>query len=149
MHYNSPEHFLQVHIEDISRIMADAQAASSLHYAALDAAGRATQARAATARLIAAWNQAHLTADTAQTIARTSEQAGIALDDLQRLIDVLEPRLLTFIEAQLAAQPSVGIELVRRLRHVNTRFRTNITAVQLDKTLARMEAKGRSDSLTP
>jgi hypothetical protein len=47
----------------------------------------------------------------------------------------METRFMAYVQAELSAQPDLAAEILRRLRNVNARFRSNVTAVKLDKTI--------------
>jgi hypothetical protein len=141
MHYNSVDHFLSAHESQIIEMMASAQQATGGHYAALSEAALRADARAAAQRMMAAVRQVQLDGQTVQATARQRDSAGIALDDLTRLVDQMETRFIAFVQAELRAQPELAAEILRRLRNANARFRSNVMAVKLDKTIRQLQER--------
>jgi hypothetical protein len=141
MHYNSIDHFLTAHEAQIIRLMESAQQATGGHYAALPEAARRADARAATQRMMDAVRQVQLDRQVIQETARQRDSAGIALDDLTRLVDQMEARFLAYMQAELSAQPELAAEILRRLRNVNARFRSNVMAVKLDKMIRQLQRR--------
>ncbi|HET7079648.1 MAG TPA: hypothetical protein VFM49_19620, partial [Chloroflexia bacterium] len=109
--------------------------------AALSEAARRADARAAAQRMMAAVRQVQLDGQTVQATARQRDSAGIALDDLTRLVDQMETRFIAFVQAELRAQPELAAEILRRLRNANARFRSNVMAVKLDKTIRQLQER--------
>jgi hypothetical protein len=141
MHYNSIDHFLSTHEPQIIGLMERAQEATGGHYATLSAADRRADAQAATQRMMDAVRQVQLDRQVVQETARQRDNAGIALDDLTRLVDQMEARFLAYVQAELSAQPDLAAEILRRLRNVNARFRSNVMAVKLDKTIQQLQRR--------
>jgi hypothetical protein len=121
--------------------MERAQEATGGHYAALSEAARRATAQAATRRMMDAVRQVQLDRQIVQETARQRDSAGIALDDLTRLVDQMEARFLAYVQAELSAQPELAAEILRRLRNVNARFRSNVMAVKLDKTIQQLQRR--------
>ncbi len=141
MHYNSAEHFLRTQTDAITARLAEGQAAAGGHYARLTPAARQATAAADAHQFIAALLAANLAPDVVQAGARAAGDAGVPIDDLLRMTDETQPRLLAFITAELADQPELGADLVRRIRDVNARFRSNVTAVKLEQAIARLRPR--------
>ncbi|HEX6608179.1 MAG TPA: hypothetical protein VF276_14845 [Chloroflexia bacterium] len=141
MHYNSVDHFLTAHESQIIDMMASAQQATGGHYAGLSEAARRADAQAAAQRMMAAVRQVQLDGQTVQATARQRDSAGIPLDDLTRLVDQMETRFIAFVQAELGAQPELAAEILRRLRNANARFRSNVMAVKLDKTIRQLQRR--------
>ena len=81
----------------------------------------------------------HVDRDVIQDTARQTDTQGIALDDLTRMSLEMERRFIPYIQAQLAGQPEFAADLIRRYRHITTSYRSNITAVKLDRALGRLK----------
>jgi hypothetical protein len=141
MRYNSVDHFLTAHESQIIGLMERAQQATGGHYAALSEAERRADAQAATRRMMDAVRQVQLDRRTVQDTARQRDSAGIALDDLTRLVDQMETRFIAYVQAELRAQPELAAEILRRLRNANARFRSNVMAVKLDKTIQQLQRR--------
>ena len=139
MRYNSVDHFLTTHEPQIIDLMESAQQATGGHYASLPAVERRADAQAAARRMMDAVRQVQLDRRTVQETARQRDRAGIALDDLTRLVDHMETRFIAYVQAELSAQPELAAEILRRLRNANARFRSNIMAVKLDKTIQQLQ----------
>jgi hypothetical protein len=141
MHYNSVDHFLTTHQAQIIDMMASAQAATGGYYATLSETGRRADARAAAQRMMDAVRQVQLDGQVVQATARQRDSAGVPLDDLTRLVDHMETRFIAFVQAELRAQPELAAEILRRLRNANARFRSNVMAVKLDKTIRQLQGR--------
>lgn len=139
MHYNSIDHFLTVHEPDIAALIEDAERVTGGHYAAMapDQLHRTAQSDAR--ELIAGLRAAHVDRTAIQDTARQTDTQGIALDDLTRMSIEIERRFIPYIQAELAEQPEFAADLVRRCRHITAGYRSNVTAVKLDRALGRLK----------
>ncbi|HMA37683.1 MAG TPA: hypothetical protein VKY74_24735 [Chloroflexia bacterium] len=139
MHYNSLDHFLTVHQPELTTLMTEAMQVAGGYYAALTPAALhqlAVQDAANAQRMLLA---AHLDRQSIQGSTRQLTAQGIPIPDLIRAAQEMELRMLAFGEQQLATQPDLHLELVRRIQHVGASYRSNVTAVQIDETLRRLQ----------
>jgi len=139
MHYNSIDHFLTANLADIAALMEDAQRATGGHYAAMSPEQLRQTAESDVRQIIEVLRTTHVDRDVIQDTARQTDMQGIALDDLTRMSLEMERRFIPYIQAQLAGQPEFAADLIRRYRHITTSYRSNITAVKLDRTLGRFQ----------
>ncbi len=65
--------------------------------------------------------------------------SGLDLDDLIRMGRAFEQGFVRLVEQELRDQPDLAIELSRRVRHLGTRFRSNVTGVLVDRTIHRLQ----------
>jgi hypothetical protein len=139
MHYNSIDHFLTVHEPDIAALIEDAERATGGHYAGMTPDQLRGTAQSDARELIAGLRAAHVAREVVQETARQTETQGIALDDLTRMSLEIERRFIAYVQAELAEQPEFAADLVRRCRHITAGYRSNITAVKLDRALGRLK----------
>jgi hypothetical protein len=139
MLYNSLDHFLTVHEPDITKLMENAQRAAGGRYTGMTAIQIAESAHAATQRFVKTLRSGQLDSETAQQIAQQMNTAEIAPDDLIQMVNEMEVCFIAYVEAQLRGQPEMGLDLLRRLRHINSRLRTRITAAKLDQAIGRLQ----------
>jgi hypothetical protein len=139
MQYNSIDHFLTANLADIAALMEDAQRATGGHYAAMSPEQLRETAQSDVRQIIEVLRTTHVDRDVIQDTARQTDMQGIARDDLTRMSLVMERLFIPYIQAQLAGQPEFAADLIRRYRHITTSYRSNITAVKLDRTLGRLK----------
>ena len=139
MPYNSIDHFLTAHQAAIAALMEDAQRATGGHYAAMSPEQLRRTAQSDVRQIIEVLRTTHVDRDAIQDTARQTDTQGIALDDLTRMSLEMERRFIPYIQAQLAGQPEFAADLIRRYRHITASYRSNITAVKLDRTLGRLK----------
>jgi hypothetical protein len=139
MHYNSIDHFLTVHEPDIAALIEDAECATGGHYAAMAPEQLHQTAQSDAHQLIEGLRAAHVDRTTIQDNARQTDTQGIALDDLTRMSLEIERRFIAYVQAELAEQPEFAADLARRCRHITAGYRSNVTAVKLDRALGRLK----------
>jgi hypothetical protein len=139
MPYNSIDHFLTANLAAITALMEAAQRATGGHYAAMSPDQLRQTAQSDVRQIIEVLRTTHVDRDTIQDTARQTDTQGIALDDLTRMSLEMERRFIPYIQAQLAGQPEFAADLIRRYRHITASYRSNITAVKLDRTLGRLK----------
>jgi hypothetical protein len=139
MHYNSIDHFLTVHEPDIAALIEDAERATGGHYAAMPPDQLHRTAQSDAHQMIEGLRATHVNRTTIQDTARQTDTQGIALDDLTRMSLEIERRFVPYVETELAEQREFAADLVRRCRHITAGYRSNVTAVKLDRTLGRLK----------
>jgi hypothetical protein len=139
MLYNSPEHFLTAQTAAIVEVVAGAQRAAGGHYAAYTPAQLQQTASQDAHEILETMRTEIMDSVAMQAGIRETYDRGIDLDDLSRMAELLERGLLALVDRELQDQPDLAAELKRRIRHFNTRFRSNVTSVKLDITLGRLK----------
>ncbi len=139
MRYHSIDQFLTTHQTVLTGLMEAAQREAGGHYAAMTPIQLQQTAAGDAEQLITALRNSPLARESFQENARAVDSNGVALDDLQRLADAVEARFIPYFTTQLDGEPDLREELLRRLRHINGRFRSGIRAVQIDKTIRRLQ----------
>lgn len=138
MRYYSIDQFLTTHQTALTGLMEATQRAAGGHYAAMTPIQLQQTAAGDAEQLITALRNSPAPRASYQENARGVDDNGVALDDLQRLADAVEAHFIPYFTAQLGDEPDLREELLRRLRHVNGRFRAGTRAVQIDKTIRRL-----------
>ncbi len=139
MRYNSIDQFLTTHRTALTGLMEAAQRTAGGHYAAMTPIQLQQTAANDAEQLITALRNSPVLRESFQENARTVDGNGVALDDLARLADGVEAHFIPYFTTQLSDEPDLLEELLRRLRHINSRFRAGIRAVQIDKTIRRFQ----------
>jgi hypothetical protein len=139
MLYNSPEHFLAAQSANFVEVVAAAQRAAGGHYAAYTPAQLQQNAANDASSIMETMRTEFMDSAAMQAGIRDTYGRGIDLDDLTRMAGFLEEGLVALVDRELQDQPDLAVELTRRIRHFNTRFRSNVTSVKLDITLGRMK----------
>lgn len=139
MPYNSLDHFLDEHEPHIMRLMEDAQRAVGGRYAAMTGAQLAEAAHSGTQRFMKTLRAGQLDSETAQQIARQMDSSAIAPDDIIAMVNEMEIRFIGYVESVLEGQPELALNLLRRLRHLNSRLRTRLTAAKIDQAIQRFQ----------
>src|SRR5205823_6256991 len=83
----------------------------------------------------------HLDHESIQASIRQLGERGIPPTDLIRAAQETESRILALAEEQLADQPDLHLELIHRIQHLGSSYRTNVTAIQIDDTLRRLQER--------
>jgi len=138
MYYNSIEEFLTVHEADLIALMERVQAQVGGHYAAMTVDELHASAVSDMQYAISVWRTPQVIRSEARAIAEQTDQAGVDLDDLTRLVDGLQAALLDFVAGCLAEQSDLAGKLLRQIRHSSNNYRSGVTEVKLDKTLRRI-----------
>jgi hypothetical protein len=139
MHYQSLDDFLNKHETAIAGIMERVQREVGGHYTRMTPTQLRTNARDDARYVIGVWRSGQADRSNPPETARQAQEAGINLDDLIRLVDLLLPAYVAYFEKELAAQPDLAADLIRRLRHTSASYRTNIVQAKLDQTLNRIK----------
>ncbi|MDQ2809241.1 MAG: hypothetical protein M3Z04_20395 [Chloroflexota bacterium] len=139
MRYHSIDQFLTTQQPALAGLMAAAQRTAGGHYAAMTPIQLQQTAANDAEQLIAALRNSPLPRESFQENARAVDGNGVALDDLTRLADAVEAQIIPYFSEQLQDEPDLRDELLRRFRYINGRFRAGIRAVQIDKTIRRLQ----------
>jgi hypothetical protein len=139
MLYNSPEHFLRAQRANIVEAVAAAQRRAGGHYAAFTPAQLQQNATQDAQAIMETMRTEAMDTAEMQAGLRATHARGIDLNDLNRMAELLEQGLVALVDRELHDQPDLAAELTRRIRHFNTRFRSNLTSVKLDITLGRLK----------
>ena len=138
MYYNSLDQFLTPRTADLTAIMEGVQTQIGGHYATMIAEQRHTNAINDTQYVITVWRSASIDREQPHAIAAQADQAGVDVDDLKRLVDTVHPLFVAFVQRELAAQPELAAEIIRRMHHSSSNYRSRVTEVKLDKALRRI-----------
>ena len=139
MRYYSIDSFLTTHRAALAGLMEAAQRAAGGHYGAMTPIQLQQTAASDAEQLITALRNRPLPRESYQENARAVDGNGVALDDLTHLADAVEAGFIPYFTQQLQDEPDLLDELLRRLRYINGRFRAGIQAVQIDKTIRRLQ----------
>ena len=138
MYYNSLDQFLTLRTDDLTAIMEGVQMQIGGHYAALTTEQRHANAVNDTLYVIGVWRAAIIDREHTRGIAAEADRAGVDVDDLKRLVDTVHPLFVAFVERELATQPELAVEMIRRMHHSSSTYRSGVTEVKIDKTLRRI-----------
>ncbi len=138
MHYNSIDHFLTVQYDTLLTIMEAAQREAGGHYAAYTAEELHRNAAGDLREVLASVRDLKVDNPALHASARQNMVRGLDLDDLIRMGQAFERGFEVLVEKELQEQWELAAELNRRVRHLGTRFRSNITGVKLDQTIQRL-----------
>jgi hypothetical protein len=134
----SVEQFLDRHFAAICAIIEQAAVEAGGHYAAMSPATRRLNAEHDTVEFIHALTEGRADRDAARVNGARPTNTGLIADDLLRLSRATEPRFEAYINQELAGDPALRDELLRRARQVHASFRTSLTGVKIDEVLTHL-----------
>jgi hypothetical protein len=138
MAYQSIDQFLTAHKGAITGLMEVAQREVGGHYAAMTSVQLKQNAANDAAYLIESLKKPADLPTSYQEIARSVSDQGIAVEELIRLTEAMNRRLVPYIEEYLKDDADLCAELLRRLNHLNARFNAGVRTVQIDDTIRRL-----------
>ncbi|HUS17439.1 MAG TPA: hypothetical protein VM536_20780 [Chloroflexia bacterium] len=131
--------WLEDHESAIATLFEQAQREAGGHYAKMTATARRRQAEIDGRELIADLLQGGVDRVVVRETVQAAEARAVASDDIVRLATAMDRLFTSYIEAQLAGQPEMAQELVRRSRNLIASFRASVTAARLDGLLERFK----------
>lgn len=144
--YFSVEQFLDKHFEIICAILEQAAAEAGGHYATMSPTARRLNAEHDAVEFIQALSEGRVNRLATQINGARPTNTGLIADDLLRLSRLVEPRFEDYLNQELANHPALLDELTRRLRQIESSYRTSLTGVKIDQVLNHLTSQPRKSA---